>query len=175
MAEKRFPQTRFLMKLDPWWRPVLLVGGAMPDNSYLEITDDGVIARFGLLFNRTIPREQIESAAEAEWPLWLGVGWRAAFGGRYGLIGSYNGIVELQLKEPIQILRFFSFTRIAVSLEEPQAFLDALAATPAASAPAEPAPSAAASPEEAAAPAESTVGAAPPEDAAAAVEAEGSP
>ncbi len=163
MAEKRFPQTRFLMKLDPWWRPVLLVGGATPDNSYLEITDEGVTARFGVLFNRMIPRDQIESAAEADWPLWLGVGWRMAFGGRYGLIGSYNGIVELQLKEPIQVLRFLSFTSIAVSLEDPQAFIDALAATSAVPAPAGPA-------------SEGTeAGPAPIGDAAAAAEEDGSP
>ena len=81
-------ETRFPMQLDPWWRPLLLVGGATPDNSYLELSDDELSLHFGLLFNRTIPREQIESAAEADWPLWMGVGWRAGFGGRYGLIGS---------------------------------------------------------------------------------------
>ncbi len=127
MAEQRFQ-----MKMDPWWRAVLLVGGATKDNSYLEITDEGVVARFGAFFNRTIPRDQIESAGEAEWPLWLGVGWRAGFGGRYGLIGSYNGIVELQLNAPMQVLRFFSFTSLSVSLEDPRAFLDALDATSAA-------------------------------------------
>ena len=94
-------ETRFPMQLDPWWRPLLLVGGATPDNSYPELTDDGRSLHFGLLFNRTILREQIESVAEADWPLWMGVGWRAGFGGRYGLIGSYQGIVELTLREPI--------------------------------------------------------------------------
>ena len=59
----------------------------------------------------------------------MGVGWRAGFGGRYGLIGSYQGIVELTLREPIQILSLFNFTRIAVSLEEPEAFLQALDAS----------------------------------------------
>ncbi len=119
-------ETRFPMQLDPWWRPLLLVGGATPDNSYLELADDGLSLHFGLLFNRTIPREQIESVAEADWPLWLGVGWRTGFGGRYGLIGSYQGIVELTLREPIRVLNLFNFTRIAVSLEEPEAFLQAL-------------------------------------------------
>ena len=59
----------------------------------------------------------------------MGVGWRAGFGGRYGRIGSYQGIVELTLREPIQILSLFNFTRIAVSLEEPEAFLQALDAS----------------------------------------------
>lgn len=133
-------EQRFAMKLDPWWRPMLLVGAATPDNSYLEITDEGVVARFGAFFNRTIPRDQIESAGESEWPIWLGVGWRAGFGGRCGLIGSYNGIVELQLAEPMQVLRVFSFTSLSVSLEDPRAFLEALAATSAAAAPADRAP-----------------------------------
>ena len=122
-------ETRFLMQLDPWWRPLLLVGGATPDNSYMELADDRLSLYFGLLFNRTIPREQIESAAEADWPLWMGVGWRAGFGGRYGLIGSYQGIVELTLREPIRVLNLLNFTRIAVSLEEPEAFLQALDAS----------------------------------------------
>ncbi len=119
-------ETRFPMQLDAWWRPLLLVGVATPDNSYLELTDDELSLHFGLLFNRTIHREQIESAAEADWPLWMGVGWRAGFGGRYGLIGSYQGIVELTLREPVRILNLLNFTRIAVSLEEPKAFLQAL-------------------------------------------------
>ena len=122
-------ETRFSMRLGPWWRPLLLAGGATPDNSYLELSEDELSLHFGLLFNRTIPREQIESAAEAEWPLWMGVGWRAGFGGRYGLIGSYQGFVEVTLREPIQRLSLFNFTRIAVSLEEPEAFLQALGAS----------------------------------------------
>ena len=95
----------------------------------MELGDDGLSLHFGLLFNRTIPREQIESAAEADWPLWMGIGWRAGFGSRYGLIGSYQGIVELTLREPIRVLNLLNFTRIAVSLEGPDAFLQSLDAS----------------------------------------------
>ena len=50
-------ETRFSMRLDPWWWPLLLAGGATPDNSYLELTGYGLSLHFGLLFDRTIPRE----------------------------------------------------------------------------------------------------------------------
>ena len=59
----------------------------------------------------------------------MGIGWRAGFGSHYGLIGSYQGIVELTLREPIRVLNLLNFTRIAVSLEEPGAFLQALDAS----------------------------------------------
>ena len=59
----------------------------------------------------------------------MGIGWRAGFGSHYGLIGSYQGIVELTLREPIRVLNLLNFTRIAVSLEEPEAFLQALDAS----------------------------------------------
>ena len=45
------------------------------------------------------------------------------------MIGSYQGIVELTLREPIRVLNLLNFTRIAVSLEEPEAFLQALDAS----------------------------------------------
>jgi hypothetical protein len=116
---------RFAIRLDPWWRLLLLVGGATPGNSYAEIDGDALHLRYGLLFDRTIPRAQIVSAKQRNWPIWLGIGWRTDFRGGVGLIGSMEGVVELTLSEEIRwgLLRY---TRVAVSLQEPQPFLAAL-------------------------------------------------
>ena len=118
--------TRFPMKLDPWWRALLLVGGATQGNSYLEIERAAVTARVGMLYQDTIRLEDIESVEEGDWPLWMGGGWRIGFGQRLGLIGSYDGVVELRLRQASRVWRFASFTRLAVSLEDPVAFVGAL-------------------------------------------------
>ena len=120
--------TRFPMKLDPWWRALLLVGGATQSNSYLEIERDAVTAHFGMLYQDTIRFEDIESVEAVDWPIWMGIGWRIGFGERFGLIGSYDGVVELRLREAARVWRFVSFKRIAVSLEDPVAFIGALSA-----------------------------------------------
>ena len=120
--------TRFPMKLDPWWRALLLVGGATQSNSYLEIERDALIVRFGLLYEGTLRLEDIESVEEADWPIWMGIGWRIGFGERFGLIGSYDGVVEIRFREPLRVWRFASFKRLAVSLEDPVAFVGALKA-----------------------------------------------
>jgi len=116
------------MRLDPWWRPLLLIGGATPSNSYVELSEDAVNFRFGWLFRRTLPRSDIEEAVPRRWPLWYGVGWRTNFRGLIGLIGSYQGVVEIHLRTPGRVWGLFSLRRLAVSLEEPQRFLDFLGA-----------------------------------------------
>ncbi len=120
--------TRFPMRLDPWWRPLLLAGGATTSNSYLEIDHEALIVRFGMLYQDTLQIQDIESVEETEWPIWMGVGWRLGFGQRFGLIGSFDGVVEMKLREPLRVWRFASFTRLAVSLEDPVAFVGALEA-----------------------------------------------
>ena len=118
--------TRFPMRLDPWWRPLLLAGGATQGNSYLEIEHEALTVRFGMLYQETLRLADIESVGEADWPVWMGIGWRIGFGERFGLIGSYDGVVEMRLREPLRVWRFANCTRLAVSLEDPVAFAGAL-------------------------------------------------
>jgi len=120
------PGTRFQMRMDPWWRPLLIAGGAMPQNSYVELENGQVTLSFGFLFRRTVARSEVESAEETTWPFWMGVGWRTNFGDRLGLIGSYQGVVELHLRTPIRVLGLFNCKRVAVSVEEPAALVAAL-------------------------------------------------
>ena len=117
---------RFPIHIDPWWRPLLLAGGATPGNSYVELTDGDVLFRFGLLLRRQVPRSDIESAQIRAWPLWYGVGWRSNLRGVIGLIGSYRDVVEVKLKTRTRAWAVFPCDRIAVSLEDPNGFLAAL-------------------------------------------------
>jgi len=117
---------RYYMKVDPMWRPVVLVGGATRENSYVEFDDHDVTFCFGMLFSHTIQRSNIANVKRREWPIWLGVGWRTDFLNSVGLIGSFSNVVEIELKEPITFWRFARCTRLAISLEQPDEFVAAL-------------------------------------------------
>jgi hypothetical protein len=121
------PGDRFPMRLDPWWRPLLLIGGATPGTSYVELEAGTLTLRFGWLFRQTIPRSHIDGAVETRWPPWYGIGWRTTFRGRFGLIGSLGGVVEIRLRTPIRVWRVLACQRLVVSMEEPERFLAALA------------------------------------------------
>lgn len=119
-------KTRFPIHIDARWRPLLLVGGATRANSYVQVDDENVTFRFGGLFSRKVPRDEIASAAVMRWPLWMGIGWRSNLRGTIGLIGSYHGVVEVRLKKAGRAWKVFPCNRIAVSLEDPQGFIAAL-------------------------------------------------
>ena len=116
---------RFHIRIDPLWRPLLLLGGATHDNSFVEITPDTVTFRFGFFFSRAYPRDQIFGAAQRNWPLWMGVGWRHNLRGVVGLIGSYNDVVEVRVPGKSRVIGL-SFDRIAVSVKDPEGLIAAL-------------------------------------------------
>lgn len=111
-----------------FWAPLLAVLGGTRGASYVEVGDDGVRVRFGPGFDLTVERRDIADAYRRAWPLLGGVGWRIG-GKTVGLIGSYAGVVEVELREVRRARVFglpYSFRRIAVSLEDPEGFLDEL-------------------------------------------------
>ena len=116
---------RFQIRIDPVWQPLLIVGGAVRSNSYVELRDTEIEISFGLLFRHVIARDNIEGATKIDWPFWMGVGWRTNFRDQTGLIGSYNGVVEMTLKEPLRVWLVNS-KRIAISLEDPDVFVAGL-------------------------------------------------
>jgi hypothetical protein len=120
---------RFNIRIDPVWRPLMLIAGATPTNSYAEIEGDELRLRFGVLFNQAVPLSNITSAAGRSWPFWGGIGLRA-FGESLGLIGSAQNVIEVQLRERTRVsIGFvpwpFPVGRIAFSLDDPQGFMDA--------------------------------------------------
>jgi len=116
---------RFNIRIDAIWRAPLLLGGASPQNSYVFLGDDGMHFRFGLLFNRTIPYDQVAAVFPRAWPFLYGIGWRSNLRGVIGLTGSYHDVVEVRLAKRIgNWAGVFPCDRIAVSLEEPEAFIE---------------------------------------------------
>lgn len=129
MHETTSAPARFSIRVDWWCRPFLLFLAVTPDNAYLELTPEHLRIRFGPAFDRTIERATIVGATPISWSIFNGVGVRA--GGRlYGVIGSLSGVVELTLSSPAD-LRFagwpWTASRIAISLDNPQACIAALA------------------------------------------------
>ena len=121
--------TRFSMRRDPWWVPLLLLFGGTRGRSYVELAGDRLVARFGWLFHRTFLLNDIEGARRRSWPWLYGIGWRSNFINLIGLIGSRGNVVEMRFKrrQRMWLLLPVSINRLAVSLEDPEAFLDTLA------------------------------------------------
>jgi hypothetical protein len=121
--------TRFSIRRDPWWVPLLVLYGATSGRSYVELADDRLVARFGWLFHRSFPLIDIEGARPRSWPLLYGIGWRSNLFGVIGIIGSRSNVVEVRFKrrQRMWLLLPVSVNRLAVSLENPEAFLEALA------------------------------------------------
>jgi hypothetical protein len=117
---------RHPMRIARHWLPLLASLGGRPSGSWVDVGGDIVRCRFGLLFDETIPREQIAGTGETSWPLMGGVGWRIARHGTVGLIGARKGLVELRLVEPRRV-RVAGIPvrcrRIIVSVCDPLSFL----------------------------------------------------
>lgn len=118
---------RFQIRIDPWWQPLLLAGGATRDGSYVQLEQGRVKLQFGWLFSHEISLSDIESVQEMSWPVWYGVGLRTDFVDLVGLVGSHQGVVELRLRSPLRVWGLLRCRRLAVSLEEPQRFVEAMA------------------------------------------------
>lgn len=131
---------RFAIRIDPVWRPLLLLGGATRENSYVEVTEERVTFAFGLLFLRTFPRSEVAGVESRHWPLLMGIGWRSDLRGTIGLIGSYEGVVEVRLAHRTRAWWVFPCDRICVSLEDPNGFMGALSEGPEPQAEAPPSP-----------------------------------
>jgi hypothetical protein len=117
---------RFPIRIDGWWGPLLLPFGATNKNSAVEVMDEAVHFHFGFFFDRAVPRSEIEDVYRRTWPWWMGVGWKSNFRGVIGLIGSYDGVVEMKLRTKTRAWGAFPCDRIAVSLRDPDGFITAV-------------------------------------------------
>ena len=120
---------RFPIRRVRWAVPLLSLFGATAGRSYVELTEDKLVARFGWLSHYTFPIADIESAARRSWPWFQGIGWRTSFRGTLGLIGSYDNVVEVRFKRRRSLWMVLPLPcdRLAISLRDPDAFLEALA------------------------------------------------
>jgi hypothetical protein len=102
-----------------------------PANSYVELDDETLHVRMGWAFSARIPRRLIARAGPGKpprIPLTAGAhGW----GGRWLVNGAPDGIVDIELSEPVRafVAGFpIRLRRLSVSLEDPDGFLAALGA-----------------------------------------------
>ena len=124
----REPQ-RFEIRRSAVLKPLLAMFGGTASRSFVEIDGGHLRARFGWLFDYTFPIDQIEEAGLSPWPWYLGLGWRTTLRGRIGLIGTYRNVVEMRFRTRYRIhmvIPWLACDRLAVSLEKPKKFLEAM-------------------------------------------------
>jgi hypothetical protein len=122
---------RFEIRVDPFWRPLILPFGGTDRRSYAEIMDDGQMrVCFGFLFDHSFSLDAIERAAPARPQWWSGIGWQTNFVGQIGLLGSHDGCVEVRFRNPetVNMPLPSRCERLTISLKLPSEFLAALAA-----------------------------------------------
>ena len=120
---------RFLIRRERLTRALLLaVGLARDSNSYVEIDAGRLHMRFGWLFDCSFALTDVALVEERPG---LDLRWRTDTGGLIGVAGSYEGVVEVRLREIRRLSGRLPFIkvgcdRLAISLEEPEAFVAAL-------------------------------------------------
>ena len=116
---------RYAMKRAAALRPLLGLFGGTEARSYVELDDRALHIRFGPLFDEAIALDRIERAVPSEWPLIGGLGWRTNFVDTVALVGSYQGVVRVDLKERTSVRMLFPLRvdRVYLSLEDPAGFL----------------------------------------------------
>lgn len=122
---------RFEMRVDPFWRPLIVPFGGTDARSYAEITDDKQLhVRFGFLFDHAFALASIDRVATARPQWWSGIGWHTNFVGAIRLLGSHDGCVEIHFREPATVNMPLSSRcqTLTISLKLPKEFLAALAA-----------------------------------------------
>ena len=123
-----------------------LVSGATKRRRYLELTGDGLVARYGWLLHHRFPVADIEEAALLSTAGPVGVGWSlfgaggwygvtvySKRGGGPGVVGlafAKSGLVGVRIKKPVRVRIMglpMSCGTLVASLDGPVAFLEALA------------------------------------------------
>ncbi|HEV8628136.1 MAG TPA: hypothetical protein VG034_27180 [Acidimicrobiia bacterium] len=129
MAEpRRFP-IRFSSFNGVLFRGLLI----SPSSARVELDDDTIHVRLGWAFAARIPRRLVAKAGLGQPPTLRLTAGAHGWGGRWLVNGSADGIVTMDLGEPVRA--FVSgfpirLKELSVSLEDPEGFLAALGAPP---------------------------------------------
>jgi hypothetical protein len=122
---------RFIIRVDPWWWPLLIISGILPSSPrYVALEDSVVRVRLGWLETR-FPHAHVVAAQRVRGDWRWSIGWHVVFVGTTALIvnGSWAGMVELRLEPSLvsrSLLVPISCSCVRLSLEEPEALLEAL-------------------------------------------------
>lgn len=115
-------------------KPVMFVAGVNHENSYVELDDGHLHVKMGPWFDHRFSLSDVAEVAASTWPWYGGLGTKTGpEKGGVGVVGSMDGIVALRFKTP-QAVKLWAVvmdvgvqcSELRVSLEEPQALIDAL-------------------------------------------------
>jgi len=100
--------------------------------SYVELTDDALLFHFGTAHER-VPLAEVTDVSPRKWPLYYGIGARIVPGHGVGFVGSTDGVVQVRFASPRPMevwgpFRLNAAESVSVSLEQPDAFVDAVRA-----------------------------------------------
>lgn len=120
--------TRFEILRTPLLIPLLLPFGGSKARSVIELGERQLHCKFGFLFDESFRYDEITGAERDRWPWYGGLGWRTDLRGKIALVGSLDNVVRIDLKPDTKARLFAKLPckQLYISLEEPDAFLEAL-------------------------------------------------
>ena len=102
-----------------------------PSRAHVELADDSLHVRMGWAFSGRIPRQLVARAGPGQPPAIRFTAGAHGWGGRWLVNGAAEGIVDVELSEPVRaVVSGFPvrLKMLSVSLEDPDGFLAALGA-----------------------------------------------
>jgi hypothetical protein len=125
------PPARFPIRFSPWFRVLFRFLLINPARSFVELGEDAIPVRLGWAFHARIPRRLVARAGPGRSPIIRLTAGAHGWAGRWLVNGSPDGIVLIDLAEPVRafVAGFpVRLRQLAVSLEDPDGFLVALGA-----------------------------------------------
>jgi len=120
---------RFPIRFSAWLLPLFWIVGLSKRSTLIELDDDELRVRMGWAFRAGIPRAAIVRPRRGG-NLWFSIGVHGGFG-IWAVNGSAKGTVWIDVEPPVRA-RAVGFPirlrRLALGLEDPIGFLDALGA-----------------------------------------------
>ena len=102
-----------------------------PSKSFVEVDDETIGVRLGWAFSARIPRRLVQRAGPGKPPTIRFTAGAHGWGGRWLVNGAPDGIVDIELTEPVRasVSGFpIRLKLLSISLEDPDRFLAALGA-----------------------------------------------
>jgi hypothetical protein len=122
---------RFPIRYSPANATLLTLLGLAPKRSFVDLDDGTMRVKLGWGFSARIPQERVVAARPVP-PVRFTIGahgWR----GRWLVNGARDGLVEIDLAEPVRAFTLgfpIRLRQLVVSMEDPDAFLEALGVPP---------------------------------------------
>ncbi len=124
---------RFPLRFSPVNRVLFRCFLVPPSSAYLDLGGEGLRVRMGWAFSARIPRRLVAKAGPGKPPFirfTAGAHWWGR--GRWLVNGAPDGIVDIELSEPVRafVIIPIRLKVLSVSLEDPEGFLTALGVPP---------------------------------------------